>query len=87
VIRAVLADGRSLIYLRPPGAHSLVVPSVPGFDAGSVMVAALNPTNQPGPIGTVALRAKKPTCRHPKAVRGKLVCAGKKPIKHKRHRK
>lgn len=86
VVRAILHDGRSLVFLRDAGAHTVTVRSVPGFDAGKVMVAALDAVNQPGPIGTVKLKALKATCLKPRAVRGKLVCA--KP-KHKkpRHKK
>ena len=86
VVRAILHDGRSLVFLRDAGAHTVTVRAVPGFDAGKVMVAALDAVNQPGPIGTVKLKALKATCLKPRAVRGKLVCA--KP-KHKkpRHKK
>jgi len=87
VVRAMLADGRSLLYLEPPSARSQTVPAVPGFDAGTLMVAALNSFNQPGPIGTVTLKALAPTCLHPTAVRGKLVCKSKLSIKHKHHRR
>jgi hypothetical protein len=88
----MLADVRSLLYLEPPSARTQTVPAVPGFDAGTVMVAALKSFNQPGPIGTVTLKALAPTCLHPTAVRGKLVCKSKLPIKHKhkhhrRHKK
>ena len=87
VVRAMLADGRSLVLLERPSARSVTVPAVQEFDEGSVMVAALNSSNQPGPIGTVTLKAAKPTCKHPAAVRGKLVCGQAKHKKHKKHKK
>ncbi len=75
----MLADGPSLVLLEPRSARSVTVTAVREFDAGSATVAALNPSNQPGLIGTATLKAPKPTCAHPKAVRGKLVCDGVRP--------
>jgi hypothetical protein len=86
VVRAMLADGRALLLLESPRARSVLVPAVPGFDAGSVMVAAMDTFNEPGPIGTATLKARKPTCRAPAAHRGALVCTGTKPPKHQKHK-
>jgi hypothetical protein len=82
VVRALLADGRALLYYAGPTARAITVPAVPGFDSATVLIAALGATGRPGPIATAKLRTLKPACLRPTADRGKLVCARTKP----RHR-
>jgi len=77
VVRAILKDGRSLVFLEAPSRHSLSMGAVPGFDAGNVMVAGLDPANHPGLIATTRLKPIRFTCRHPRSVRGKLACNAK----------
>jgi hypothetical protein len=89
VVRATLKDGRSLQYLIAARRHATTVPAVPGFDAGKVLVAALDLANEPGPIGSARVRALPVACRSPRSVKGKLVCGSgthKKP-KHKKKRR
>jgi hypothetical protein len=75
VIRAILRDGRSLMFLVRSSARPVTVPAVPRYDAGRVMVAALDAYNRLGPVANVTFHALAPTCTHPRAVRGKLTCA------------
>lgn len=73
-VRTMLKDGRANVLIVPAARHAVTIDTVPDFDRGSIMVAALNAANQPGPIGRVKLRSVKPACKSPRAVRGKLVC-------------
>ena len=86
-VRATLKDGRSLQYLVAARRHAATVPAVPGFDAGTVLVAVLSAANQPGPTGTTRLRALPITCRSPRSMKGKLVCRGSGTHKKPKHKK
>jgi hypothetical protein len=79
VARAVLGDGRSLMFLVRSSVRSVTVPAVPRYDAGRVMVAALDAYNRLGPISIATLHALPPTCTRPRALQGRLTCA------HHRH--
>jgi hypothetical protein len=87
VVQARLRDGRSLVLTVAKSKHAVTVRTVPDFDSGKVMVAALDPANRPGAIGTVQLRSVKPTCKSPKAKKGKLICAAPKPKHHHKHKR
>jgi hypothetical protein len=86
VVRAILRDGRSLMFLVRSSTRSVTVPAVPPYDAGRVIVAALDAYNHLGPAANVTLHALAPTCARPRAVHGKLVCAqpNHKQRRHKR---
>jgi len=84
-VRAVLSDGRSPLILVGGSAHSVTVPAVQRDDSGHVMVAALDAQNRLGPVANITFHAGAPSCAHPHAVRGRLVCAGPKPKKGHGH--
>ena len=75
--RIRIAWDRVLVLVVPRSRRSVSVSDVSGVDDGTVMVAALDAVNHPGPVGTAKLAAIKPTCLRPKARRGKLVCAAR----------
>jgi hypothetical protein len=84
VVRAVLRDGRSPVFVLRSSAGSITLADVPSYDSGRVMVAALDAYNRPGPIANVTIPALAPTCAAPRAVHGRLVCAH---AKHKGSRR